>query len=37
MQTVLKYDNSITYANIIAIMKDFVILSKFNYTCIALS
>jgi len=37
MQTVLKYDNSITCANIIAIMKDFVIPNRINYICIALS
>jgi len=37
MQTILKYNNSITYANIMAIIKDFVVSSRIHYTCIALN
>ena len=37
MQTVLKYDNAILYANTMAIMKNFVVSKKINYVCMASS
>ena len=37
MQIVLKYDNVILYANIMAVVEDFVVSKKINYTCIASS
>jgi len=37
MQTVLKCDNAISYTNVIAAMKDFVVLNKINYVYMALS
>ena len=37
MQTVLKCDNAILYANVMAVMENFVVSKKMNYTCIALS
>ena len=37
MQTVLKYDNKISCANMIAIIEDFVVLKEINYVYIVLS
>jgi len=37
MQNVLKCDNIIIYANIIAVMEDLVVSRRINYVCIALS
>ena len=37
MQTVLKCDNAILYANTMAIMKNFVVSKKINYICMASS
>ena len=37
IQTVLHYDNTIPYANVIAAIEDFVVLKEINYTYIALS
>jgi len=37
MQTILKYDNTIFYTNIIATMENFIVSKKINYACMALS
>ena len=37
MQTVLKCDNAISYANVMAVIENFVVLNKINYVYMALS
>ena len=37
MQNILKCDNIIIYANVIAVMEDLIVLRRINYVCIALS
>jgi len=37
MQTVCKYDNAITYTNMIAIIENFIISKEINYICMTLS
>ena len=37
MQTVLKCNNTIAYANVIVIIQNIVVSKEINYTCIALS